>query len=195
MSLVAQLMKSLQILPGVGAKSAQRMTFHLLQKNPQGAEIIANTLIEALKKVKECPRCRTLTELELCRICASDKRNDSQICVVESAADIIHMEQATDYRGRYFVLHGKLSPMDGIGIKELKLDKLIDILAQDPIEEMIIATGSTIEGETTAQYLSQLAESANITATRLAHGVPLGGEIEYIDNNTLAHAFGSRIKI
>ncbi|WP_395375276.1 recombination mediator RecR [Marinicella sp. W31] len=195
MSLVSQLIKSLQILPGVGAKSAQRMTFHLLQKNQQGAEAIAHTLLEALQKVKECPRCRTLTELELCRICASEKRNSQQICVVESAADIIHMEQATDYRGRYFVLHGKLSPIDGIGIKELKLDLLVEILAENPVEEMIIATGSTIEGETTAQYLSQLAESAGITASRLAHGVPLGGEIEYIDSNTLAHAFGSRVKI
>lgn len=105
------------------------------------------------------------------------------------------MEQATDYRGRYFVLHGKLSPIDGIGIKELKLDLLVKILAEQPVEEMIIATSSTIEGETTAQYLSQLAESAGITASRLAHGVPLGGEIEYIDSNTLAHAFGSRVKI
>lgn len=195
MSLVNQLIKALQVLPGVGAKSAQRMAFYLLQKNPQGAEAIGSTLLEAVDKVKECERCRTLTEQVQCRICISDKRIDSQICVVESPIDIIQIEQATDYNGRYFVLHGRLSPMDGLGVQELKLDRLVHLLSCEPIEEMIIATGSTVEGETTAQYLSQLADAAQIVSTRLAHGVPLGGNIEFIDNNTLAHAFGSRVKL
>lgn len=193
MSLISQLMQSLQVLPGVGPKSAQRLTFFLLQKDQQGGKHLAETLLEALDRVSECKFCRTLTEHEVCRICSNDQRHSKQICVVESPADIVHLEQATDYQGRYFVLHGKLSPIDGIGPKELKLELLVEMMAD--CEELILATGSTVEGETTAQYLSHLAEKGGIKTTRLAHGVPLGGELEYIDNSTLAHAFASRVSL
>ncbi len=191
MSLINQLVQSLQILPGVGPKSAQRLTFYLLQKDQSGGKKLAETLLEALDKVRECQKCRTLTEHDLCHICANDQRHSKQICVVESPTDIVQIEQATDYQGSYFVLHGKLSPIDGIGPKELRLDLLVSMMAD--CEELILATGSTIEGETTARYLSHLAEKGGIKTTRLAHGVPLGGELAYIDNSTLAHAFASRV--
>lgn len=195
MSLIAKLMNALQILPGVGPKSAQRLTFYLLQKNQQGAVQLAETLLQAVEQVGECEQCRTLTEHKICKICSNPQRSNSQICVVETPADIVQIEQATEYKGRYFVLHGKLSPIDGLGPKELKLDRLVELLADENCQELIIATGSTVEGETTAQYLSHLAEKGGIKSTRLAHGVPLGGDLEYIDNGTLAHAFASRVKI
>ncbi|MCX7546280.1 recombination mediator RecR [Marinicella gelatinilytica] len=192
MSLVTQLMDALQIMPGVGPKSAQRLTFFLLQKDKDGARALAKVLGLALDQVKECDLCRTLTENDICNICSNDQRHWQQLCVVESPADIIQIEQATDFKGRYFVLHGKLSPLDGLGPSELKLNKLIDIMARPECQELIVATGSTVEGETTAQYLANLAEKGGIKASRLAHGVPLGGDLEYIDNNTLAHAFAGR---
>ena len=192
MSLVSQLMDALQIMPGVGPKSAQRLAFFLLQKDRSGARHLASILNQALDQVKECQQCRTLTEHNLCALCSNDQRSWRQLCVVESPADIIQIEQATDYKGRYFVLHGKLSPLDGMGPSELKLNQLIDILAKPECQELIVATGSTVEGETTAQYLAGLAEKGGIKASRLAHGVPLGGDLEYIDNNTLAHAFAGR---
>jgi recombination protein RecR len=193
MSLIKELMNALQILPGVGPKSAQRLTFHVLQKDQAGGRHLAEVMLEALEKIRECNQCRTLTEREICKICDNPARSHSQICVVETPADIIHLEQATDYQGRYFVLHGKLSPIDGVGPAELKLNRLVELLVH--CDELIIATGSTVEGETTAQYLSHLAEQGGIKATRLAHGVPLGGDLEYIDNSTLAHAFASRTKL
>lgn len=185
-------MDALQIMPGIGPKSAQRLTFFLLQKDQEGARNLAKILDQALDQVKECQHCRTLTENELCGICSNEQRSWHQLCVVESPADIIQIEQATDYKGRYFVLHGKLSPLDGMGPGELKLNQLIDIMAKAECQELIVATGSTVEGETTAQYLANLAEKGGIKASRLAHGVPLGGDLEYIDNNTLAHAFAGR---
>jgi recombination protein RecR len=185
-------MDALQVMPGVGPKSAQRLTFFLLQKDQQGAHNLAGTLLKALEEVKECDLCRTLTENDICSICSNDQRSWQQLCVVESPADIMQIEQATDYKGRYFVLHGKLSPLDGMGPGELKLNKLIDIMARAECQELIVATGSTVEGETTAQYLANLAEKGGLKASRLAHGVPLGGDLEYIDNNTLAHAFAGR---
>jgi len=193
MSLINELMKALQILPGVGSKTAQRLTFHLLQKDKTGGKHLAETLLTAIENVSECEQCRTLTEHKICKICANPNRSNKHVCVVESPADIIQIEQATEFKGKYFVLHGKLSPIDGIGPAELKLEKLVDMLVE--CEEMTIATGSTVEGETTAQYLSHLAEKGGIKATRLAHGVPLGGDLEYIDNSTLAHAFASRTKL
>ena len=186
-------MRALQILPGVGSKTAQRLTFHLLQKDKTGGKYLAETLLTAIEKVNECEQCRTLTEHEVCKICANSSRSAKHVCVVETPADIIQIEQATDFKGKYFVLHGKLSPIDGIGPAELKLEKLVNMLVE--CEELTIATGSTVEGETTAQYLSHLAEKGGIKATRLAHGVPLGGDLEYIDNSTLAHAFASRTKL
>ncbi len=192
MSLLAQLMNAFQILPGVGPKSAQRICFNLLQKNKDNAIKLADILKQACEKIGECKRCRTLTENELCRICLSDKRNSEQLCIVETPADLMQIEGATDYSGTYFVLHGHLSPLDGLGPNELGFPQLVDILAKEPIKEVILATSSTLEGQTTAQYIAQLCSKVDIKATGLAHGVPLGGELEYVDANTIAHAFGSR---
>jgi len=193
MSLISDLMNALQVLPGVGSKTAQRLTFHLLQKDKSGGKHLAETLLKSIELINECESCRTLTEHRICRICANPNRDVRKVCVVETPTDIIQIEQATDFKGKYFVLHGKLSPIDGVGPAELKLNKLLDLLLD--CEELIIATGSTVEGETTAQYLSHLAEKGGIQATRLAHGVPLGGDLEYIDNSTLAHAFASRTQL
>ena len=192
MSLISDLMSAIQILPGVGPKTAQRLTFHLLQKDQSGGKHLAETLLTAIEQVGECEICRTLTENSACKICANPSRLYNQVCVVETPADIIHLESATDFNGKYFVLHGKLSPIDGMGPTDLKLDMLVNMLAKSECKELIIATGSTLEGETTAQYLAHMAEQGGIKATRLAHGVPLGGDLEYIDNSTLAHAFASR---
>lgn len=192
MSLISDLINSLQILPGVGPKTAQRLSFYILQKDQKGAKQLAETILQAIENVGECEICRTLTENTQCKICANSHRKYDQICVVESPADIIHLESATDYKGKYFVLHGKLSPIDGMGPADLKLHLLVELLAKPECKELIIATGSTLEGETTAQYLAHMAEQGGIKATRLAHGVPLGGDLEYIDNSTLAHAFASR---
>lgn len=192
MSLISDLINSLQILPGVGPKTAQRLTFHILQKDQKGGEKLAETMLQAIEKVGECEVCRTLTENPQCKICTNTHRKYNQICVVETPADIIHLESATDFQGKYFVLHGKLSPIDGMGPADLKLNLLVELLAKPECKELIIATGSTLEGETTAQYLAHMAEQGGIKASRLAHGVPLGGDLEYIDNSTLAHAFASR---
>lgn len=192
MSLLSQLMGAFQILPGVGPKSAQRICFNLLQKNKEGALKLAEILKLACENIGECKRCRTLTENEYCRICSSSKRDTDQLCIVETPADLMQIEQATDYSGTYFVLHGKLSPLDGMGPNELGFPKLVDILTDEPIKEVILATSSTLEGQTTAQYIAQMCAKADIKATRLAHGVPLGGELEYVDPGTIAHAFGSR---
>lgn len=192
MSLLSQLMSSFQILPGVGPKSAQRICFNLLQKNKGKAIELADILKLACETIGECQRCRTLTENNLCRICLSEKRNAEELCIVESPADLMQIEQATDFSGTYFVLHGNLSPLDGMGPEELGFPQLITILAKEPIKEVIIATSSTLEGQTTAQYISQMCNKAEIKTTVLARGVPLGGELEYVDASTIAHAFGSR---
>lgn len=192
MSLLSQLMNAFQVLPGVGPKSAQRICFNLLQKNKQSALKLAEILKQACEKIGECQRCRTLTENDFCRICLSDKRNTEQLCIVETPADLMQIEGATDYSGTYFVLHGHLSPLDGLGPNELGFTQLVDILSKEPINEVIIATNSTLEGQTTAQYIAQMCHKADIKATGLARGVPLGGELEYVDANTIAHAFGSR---
>jgi recombination protein RecR len=195
MSLLAQLMNAFQVLPGVGPKSAQRICFNLLQKNKDSAIKLADILKEACEKIGECQRCRTLTENALCRICSSTKRNTDQLCIVETPADLMQIEGATDYSGTYFVLHGHLSPIDGLGPTELGFPKLVEILSNEPIKEVIMATSSTLEGQTTAQYIAQMCTTAGINATGLAHGVPLGGELEYVDANTIAHAFGGREKL
>ena len=148
-----------------------------------------------MEEIGHCRRCRTLTEDELCGLCANDQRNDTQLCVVETPADVMAIEQATDYRGRYFVLGGRLSPLDGIGPREIGLDQLAGILAEGRVEELILATNPTVEGEATAQYISDMADEKGIQATRIAHGVPLGGELEYVDGGTLAHAFVGRRKV
>ena len=190
--LLNQLIESLRCLPGVGPKSAQRMALHLLERNREGGLQLASTLVEAMGKIGRCKQCRDLTELEICAICASPRRDQTLLCVVESPVDVLAIEQATAYKGRYFVLLGRLSPLDGIGPAELGLDQLAERIEKNAPEEMIIATNPTVEGEATSYYLQRMAKKHNIPVTRIAHGVPLGGELEYTDQSTLAHAFGSR---
>jgi len=191
--LLSQLMESLRCLPGVGQKSAQRMAYHLLERNREGGMRLATALQESLKRIGHCVQCRDFTEQECCAICASSARDPAQLCVVETPADRLVIEQATGYRGLYFILQGRLSPLDGIGPRELGLDILAKRLAEGSVTEMIIATNPTVEGEATAHYLAQLARQFEVKPSKLAHGVPIGGELEYIDRGTLAHAFGTRI--
>jgi recombination protein RecR len=193
--LLNQLIESLRCLPGVGPKTAQRMALHLLERNREGGTQLSATLHEAMQKIGRCKSCRDLTELEICNICANPRRDQSQLCVVESPVDVLAIEQATAYQGRYFVLLGRLSPLDGIGPAELGLDQLAKQLESNAPQEMIIATNPTVEGEATSYYLQRMAKNHNIQVTRIAHGVPLGGELEYTDKSTLAHAFGSRLSI
>jgi len=190
--LIEALIEALRCLPGVGPKSAQRMAFHLLQGERNEARHLARTLSEAVEGIGHCRRCRTLSETPLCNICRSDKRDRSLLCVVESPADVEAVERATGYRGGYFVLMGHLSPLDGIGPEAIGLDLLAERLAEGEIAEVILATNPTVEGEATAHYISDLAAEHNIRSTRLAHGIPMGGELEYIDGNTLSHAFHGR---
>lgn len=190
--LVADLIEALCCLPGVGPKSAQRMAFHLLERDRKGGERLALTLQEAMERVGHCRQCRAFSEQDVCAVCASGDRDRHLLCVVESPSDLAAIENATSYRGMYFVLLGRLSPLDGLGPEELGLDLLAQRLGDGEVEEMIIATNATVEGAATAHYLAKLAHAAGVRATRLAHGVPLGGELEYIDRNTLAHAFGGR---
>lgn len=191
--LLSQLMESLRCLPGVGQKSAQRMAYHLLERNREGGMRLATTLQESLKRIGHCVQCRDFTEQECCAICASTSRDASLLCVVETPADRLVIELATGYRGLYFILQGRLSPLDGVGPRELGLDKLAKRLAEGAVAEMIIATNPTVEGEATAHYLAQLARQFEVKPSKLAHGVPIGGELEYVDRGTLAHAFGTRI--
>jgi len=182
-------------LPGVGPKTAQRMALHLLERNREGGLRLSATLVDAMQRIGRCKLCRDLTEMEVCAICANPRRDQSQLCIVESPVDVLAIEQATAYRGRYFVLLGRLSPLDGIGPAELGLDQLAELLEKNAPEEMIVATNPTVEGEATSYYLQKMAKTHNIRVTRIAHGVPLGGELEYTDQSTLAHAFGSRLMV
>ncbi|MEN8259681.1 MAG: recombination mediator RecR [Pseudomonadota bacterium] len=190
--LLGQLIESLRCLPGVGPKSAQRMTFHLLQRDREGARALGRVLLEAVEKIGHCERCRTLSEQKLCRICASPSRDTALLCIVESPADVLAVDQAAAYKGLYFVLHGRLSPLDGIGPEELGLDILSSRFGEGEIKELILATNTTVEGEATAHYIAEMARQHPIRTTRIAHGVPLGGELEYIDSGTLSHAFSGR---
>jgi len=189
---LARLIDSLRALPGVGPKTAQRMAFHLLQEGRPGARALAEALGTALDTVGRCRRCRMLTEGELCSICASSGRDDALLCVVESAADVVAIEQSGSFRGRYFVLQGHLSPLDGIGPEQLGIRDLEAILAEGQVQELILATNPTVEGEATAHFLSELAARHRVRATRIAHGVPIGGELEYVDAGTLARALSGR---
>ena len=193
--LLEQLIEALRCLPGVGQKSAQRMAYHLLEREREGGLRLAGALAEAIERIGHCESCRDFSETPLCPICASASRDRSLLCAIESPADRLAIETATGYRGLYFVLQGRLSPLDGIGPRELGLDRLADRLAGGEVCELIIATNPTVEGEATAHYLAQLARQAQVRPSRLAHGVPLGGELEYVDRGTLAHAFGSRTEI
>lgn len=190
--LLAELIEALRCLPGVGAKTAQRMAFHVLERDRAGARRLAERLAVAVERIGNCSRCRTFSETEVCAICMNTSRDRSQLCVVETPVDQLAIEQATGFRGQYFVLLGRLSPLDGLGPRELGLDLLAARLAEGEVRELIVATNPTVEGEATAHMLSQIARSAGVGATRLAHGVPLGGELEFIDRGTLAHAFGGR---
>jgi len=190
--LLTELIEALRCLPGVGAKTAQRMAFHVLERDRAGGKRLAERLAAAVERIGNCSRCRTFSEAGVCSMCASPVRDATLLCVVETPADQLAIEQATGYRGHYFVLLGRLSPLDGLGPKELGLDLLAARLAEGEVKELIVATNPTVEGEATAHMLSQLARGAGVRATRLAHGVPLGGELEYVDRGTLAHAFGGR---
>ncbi len=192
---IDNLIEALRCLPGVGPKSAQRMTFHLLERNRDGAERLAAALSQALEQVQHCERCRILSEDALCARCADTERRQDQLCIVEMPSDVVAIEQATQYKGQYFVLSGHLSPLDGIGPEALGIPQLITRFDEHEIEEVILATNPTVEGEATAHYISQLAQTRNISVTRLAHGIPLGGELEYVDSGTLSHAFSGRESI
>jgi recombination protein RecR len=190
--LLEQLVEAFRVLPGVGQKSAQRMAYHVLERERAGGRRLADALAAAVEKIGHCVRCRDFSEEEVCATCASASRDVHQLCVVETPADRLAIEQATGYRGLYYVLQGRLSPLDGIGPGELGLDRLGARLAEGEVSEMIIATNPTVEGEATAHYLGQLARQHGVRPSRLAHGVPLGGELEYVDRGTLSHAFGTR---
>ncbi len=191
-SLLEQLIEAFRILPGVGQKTAQRMAYHVLERDRDGAQRLSDALADAVDRIGHCTRCRDFSETELCATCANTSRDSHLLCAVESPADRLVIEQATGYRGLYFVLQGRLSPLDGIGPRELGLEKLSARFAEGEVQELVIATNPTVEGEATAHYLAQLARQHNVKPTRLAHGVPLGGELEYVDRGTLSHAFGTR---
>ncbi|MAF82976.1 MAG: recombination mediator RecR [Gammaproteobacteria bacterium] len=190
-----QLLASLRCLPGVGPKSAQRMAFHLLDRDRDRADELAQALQSALAEVGHCQSCRMFAEQTLCPICADKKRDSSILCVVETPADVIAVDESGSFRGRYFVLMGRLSPLDGIGPEELGIDLLDSRLAEEQIEELILATSATVEGEATAAYIAGLATKYDIRATRIAHGVPMGGELEYVDSGTLMLAISARTHI
>lgn len=189
---IDQLISALQVLPGVGAKSAQRMTLALLRRKRDGAQQLVEALATALERVGECELCRDLTDGTCCRLCASANRDDHQLCIVESPADIWVIERAGGFRGRYFVLHGHLSPIDGIGPDELGLARLARRVESLKPTEVILATNPTVEGETTAHYIAELLRGRVDRVTRIAHGVPLGGELEYVDGGTIVHALQGR---
>ncbi|CAI8317196.1 MAG: recombination mediator RecR [Gammaproteobacteria bacterium] len=194
--LIDDLIESLRCLPGVGRKSAQRMALHILERNREGGAVLAQSLNLALDKVGRCEQCRTHSELPICRLCSQPERHMSTLCIVETPADVLAIEQGAGFKGLYFVLMGHLSPMDGIGPNELGLDVLISRLSDEQITEVIIATNPTIEGDATAHFIHQLISQQpslqTINVTRIAHGVPIGGELEYVDGGTLAHAFAGR---
>ncbi len=190
--LLVKMIDALRCMPGVGRKSAQRIAFHLLERDREGATALAGALKEAVAGIGHCKQCRMFTEHDLCSICSASGRDESQLCIVESPADVMAVEDATGFRGLYFVLMGHLSPLDGIGPEQLGLGALDERLAQGVVSEMIIATNPTVEGDATAHYLAEMAGGHNVQASRIAHGVPLGGELEYVDGGTLSHAFYGR---
>ncbi|CAM4025371.1 recombination mediator RecR [Vreelandella rituensis] len=186
-------MEAFRVLPGVGPKTAQRMAMHLLERDREGGQRLAEIVSLALNEVGYCQRCRTLTEQPLCALCESPRRDDALLCVVESPADQLAIEEAGGFQGRYFVLHGHLSPLDGIGPEDIGLDQLEARMAEGGIREVVLATNPTVEGEATAHYIAaQLAEQG-VALSRLAYGVPMGGELEYVDGGTLSRAFNGRL--
>lgn len=189
--LLEQLVHALRCLPGVGPKSAQRMAFHLLARERDGGRYLANMLQQSMELIHRCKQCQGFSEKTRCDLCINPRRDQGLLCIVESPADVLAMEQ-TGYRGLYFVLHGHLSPIDGIGPSEIGIEQLKRLLTEKMPKEIILATNPTVEGDATAQYIAQTAKPMQIPCSRLAHGVPIGGEIEYVDGTTLAHAFAGR---
>ena len=187
-----ELIQALRCLPGVGPKSAQRMAFHLLQRDHAGAQRLGRALDQALTRVRHCERCNNFTEQAICELCSSPRRDQSALCVVETPADLLMMEQAQVYEGMYFVLMGRLSPLDGIGPKEIHLERLRKRATDGVVSEVILATNFTNEGEATAHYISEMLKGRDLRVTRIARGVPVGGELEYVDTGTLAQAFVER---
>jgi len=183
-----ELIHALRCLPGVGPKSAQRMAYHLLQRDQQGAERLGIALASALEKIRHCARCNTFTESEVCALCASPRRDASLLCVVETPGDLLMMEQTQSYPGLYFVLMGRLSPLDGVGPREIHLDRLVKRATDGHVREVILATNFTVEGEATAHYVSELLAGKGVQVTRIARGLPVGGELEHVDSGTLAQA-------
>lgn len=190
--LLIRLIDTLRCMPGVGRKSAQRIAFHLLERDRAGAEQLSKALSEAVTAIGHCRRCRMFSEHELCSICRDNGRDESLLCIVESPADVMAVEDATGYKGHYFILMGHLSPLDGIGPEELGLRQLEERLGTEKFREIIIATNPTVEGDATAHFLADMANRHKVPASRIAHGVPLGGELEYVDGGTLSHAFFGR---
>lgn len=193
--LIDELIQALRCLPGVGPKSAQRMALHLLERDREGALTLASALQAAVEQVGHCQRCRTFCETELCRICRDGSRDQGLLCVVETPADLMAIEQAGMFRGVYFVLMGHLSPIDGIGPEDIGMDLLAERFRSGDVEEVILATGTTVEGEATAHYIFDLARGNQVSVSRIAHGVPLGGELEYVDSNTISLAFSGRKRL
>lgn len=187
-SSLEQLIESLRCLPGVGPKSAQRMAYHLLQRDQAGASRLADALRGALKHIRHCEKCNSFAEQEICGLCSSAKRDASLLCVVETPADLLMMEQTQCYRGLYFVLMGRLSPLDGIGPKEIHLEKLLKRAQDGIVKEVVLATNFTVEGEATAHYVNELLKSRGIKMSRIARGLPVGGELEHVDSGTLGQA-------
>ncbi|HXF78727.1 MAG TPA: recombination mediator RecR [Usitatibacter sp.] len=187
-----ELIQALRCLPGVGPKSAQRMAYHLLQRDQKGAERLSAGLSDALSRIRHCARCNTFTESEMCALCSSARRDSSLLCVVESPGDLLMMEQTQSYSGLYFVLMGRLSPLDGIGPREIHLDRLVRRATDGSVQEVILATNFTVEGEATAHYISELVAGKGVKVSRIARGLPVGGELEHVDAGTLAQAFLER---
>ena len=194
--LVDSLIESIKCLPGVGPKSAQRMVLHLLEREREGGKLLSEALSLALESVGQCRQCRIFSEDELCSICKNEKRDKKVLCVVESVSDVFAIEQSNQFRGKYFILHGHLSPIDDIGPEQLGLNQLFLLVRSEEIREMILATNSTLEGEATAHFIyDSLKDIENLNLTKLAQGVPLGGELEYVDRGTIMHAFSGRVNL
>ena len=191
-SLLAQLIESFKILPGIGEKSAQRMAFYLLEKNREGGAKLAKLISSSIEQIRNCASCRTLTEEKVCDICSSEKREKSLLCVVENPTDIIAIESSGSFKGKYFVLMGRLSPIDGITPEDLGIPMLIDRIRESEVKEIIIATSPTVEGDATSFYIRDQIKDASIIVSRIAYGVPMGGELEYVDNTTLSRAIQGR---
>ena len=191
--LLNELINALNILPGVGKKSAQRMALYLLDRNKDGASILANTLSSAIESIQRCSNCRMLTSNEFCKVCSDLSREDSSICVVESPSDVLAIESTGGYKGKYFVLLGRLSPIDGVGPEELGIEDLLRIIESENIKELILATSSTVEGDATGMYIKD--HIGDIKVSRISYGIPIGGELEYVDSNTIAQAIQGRTEV